>query len=354
MLPIDKAWVRDYLVTYGHSFLAETGLTNPDDYYARELANQFDMAYPTGPGGSNLKRAIGGSGTESAVQQMLTEQPWIPDKRHGSNKVLLIQALINTARKYGVDPVARQGAEHALRTMVALGSSLEVIPDHATTFQYAGVWQPVSDAGFHGGAYRYTQDTESYVTFAVPVDGTHFLTAARKSSLSTGSVIQFRRLDTGQVFKTWNNLNQASPDGSRPYVPAAIPLRVPSGTVVRAELVSGVSLVVDGLIVPASRPGPILLMKEPYLADYSLSTMFPNGSDEALDYYNGILDTLAGEFPNVIVADPNTGGYWDKSVDILQDGVHPNAQGHYSLFLTLRDAIRDTLTWKSFEAGLYL
>ena len=348
--PIDQAWVRDQLVTYGHSFLAETGLPDPAGYYARQLAAQFDMAYPSNDG-INLKRAVGGSYAESTADVMLTGQPWTSSKKLGSDTVLLIEALINTARKHGVDPVTRQGAEHALRTMCALGSSLEVLPDSATTFTYSAMWSTLSGSGFHRGSCHSTRTAGNYVTFTVPTDGSHFLTFAAKAGLPA-SVIEFQRLDTGEVFRTWTNQDQAQANLSRPYVPAAIPLRVPAGTPVRVGLVSG-SLICDGLIVPATRPGPILLMKEPYLEDYSRSTMFPNGSDEALEYFNDLLDTMADEFPNVLVADPNTGGHWDKTAHILEsDGVHPNAAGHQALADTMLDAIRAGLERKAYEAGL--
>lgn len=350
---IDEAWVRDNLITYGHSFLAETGLANPDNYYARRLANSFGMAYPGNPFGGVNKRAVGGSFAEAAADVMLTGQPWIPDKRHGSNKTLLIQALINSARKHGVDPIARQGAEHALRTMCALGSSLETIPEYAPFFTYSAGWSHQNGAEFHGGRYAVaTASTDPrYVEFVVPSDGCHFLTVARKDGLA-GSLIEVERLDTGQTFLTWNNEDQAQADLSRAYVPAAIPLRVPAGTRVRVHLVTGVNLVCDGLIVPAARPGPILLMKEPHLEDYTASTAFPLGSDEAIDYFNEILDELATEFPNVIVADPNQGGHWDKTTHLLPDGVHPTAAGHAALATTMLDAIHAQLPRKAYEAGL--
>jgi hypothetical protein len=353
--PIDRAWVRDHLITYGHSFLAETGLTNPANYYARRIATQFGMQYPTNAAGGVNKRAVGGSYAEAAADVMLTGQPWIPDKRHGSNKTLLIQALINTARRHGVNPITRQGAEHALRTMCALGSSLETIPEYAAFFTYSDGWAHHNSGEFHGGRYAVANASAAprYVEFTVPSDGCHFLTVARKHGLA-GSVIEFQRLDTGQTFLTWDNVDQAQADIARSYVPAAIPLRVPAGTRVRVRLVSGVNLVCDGLIVPAARPGPILLMKEPYLEDYTASTAFPLGSDEALDFFNEILDELASEFPNAIVADPNEGGHWDKTTHLLPDGVHPNAAGHAALAATMLDAIRAQLVAKSYAAGLAL
>ena len=354
MAATDAAWVRDHLVTYGHSFLAETGLTDPADYYARRIAAEFGMQYPTNTNGGVNKRAVGGSFAESAADVMLTGNPWIPDKRHGSNKVLLIQALINTARKNGADPATRQGAEHALRTMCALAGSLETIPEYAAGFfDYSPGWAGATSPDFHGGRYEATSTPGAHVEFTVPSDGCHFLTVGRKAGLA-GTVVEFKRLDTGAVIRTWSNEDQAQAGIARNYVAAAIPLRVPAGTRVRVTLVSGPNLVCDGLIVPAARPGPVLLMKEPYLDDYSLSTAFQNGSDAALDYFNTIMDTMAAEFPNVIVADPNTAGYWDKATHILPDGVHPNADGHAALRDTMLDAISTTLARKSLEAGLYL
>lgn len=348
-----ESFRRPYLVTYGHSFLAETGLPNADHYWARKLATFLGSMYPTNGSSGDLKRAVGGSYAESAADVMLAGEPWISDKRHGSNKVLVIQALINTARKNGADEVTRRGAEHALRTMCALGSSLETIPDSAPFFTYSGGWAGGSDSAFHGGSYRVTTTNGSYVEFTVPAFGSHFLTVARKDSL-TGSVISFQRLDTGQTFKTWNNVNQAQAGISRPYVVAAIPLQVPAGTKVRVSLESGTNLVCDGLIVPAERPGPIVLMKEPHLADYSTSAMFPNGSDAALNYFNTILDSMSTEFPNVVVADPNTAGYWDKNTHVLPDGVHPNTAGHDALFMTGVDAVRHGLWYRTFQSGLAL
>lgn len=348
--PIDEAWVRRRLVTYGHSFPHGTGLPDPAGYYPQIVADRFGMTYPT-DGTVDLNRAVGGSYAEAAADVMLTGQPWTSSKRLGGDTVLLIQALINTARKNGVDVVTRQGAEHALRTMCALGSSLEVIPDSADLFDYSAAWSTVTSADFHGGSYRTTTTANHYVVFTVPADGCHFLTAARKAGVSP-VVLEVMRLDTGEVIRTWTNESQAQAGIARNYVPAAIPLRVPTGTRVRVRLLSGYHLVCDGLIVPANRPAPIVLMKEPYLEDYSLSTAFPNGSDEAIDYFNELVDVMAGEFPNVLTADPNTAGYWDKTTHILPDGVHPNAAGHQALADTLVDAVRAQLVVKSYAAGL--
>src|SRR5690606_38416053 len=154
------------LVTYGHSFLAETGLANPADYYARRIAAEFDMQYPTNTNGGVNKRAVGGSFAESAADVMLTGNPWLPDKRHVPNKVLLFQDLINAARKNGADPATRQGAEHALRTMCACAGWLETNPDYAARcFDCPPGWAGATSPAFHSGRYEATSTPGAYVEF---------------------------------------------------------------------------------------------------------------------------------------------------------------------------------------------
>lgn len=355
---LDTAFSRPYLVTYGHSYLAETGISPASNYYARKTAVEWGMTYPTNSVTDDLKRAVGGSSAEASADVMLTGNPWSPSMEMGGNKVLLIQNMLNSSRVNGVNAISRQGAEHAIRSMVAIGSCREIIPDSATgffTYAGSGTWSSVSDADFHGGAYRSNATDGAYVEFEVPAANCHFLTIGRKNGLAT-QTLEFRDMDRNVVIKTFVNFEQARSTITRNYVVAAIRLDVPAGTTVRVTKTagSGIPLVADGLIVPHERPGPIVLVKDPYLANYSLSETFPNGSDAALDSFNSLYDLMATEFPNVIVVDPNTAGFWDKNTHLLPDGVHANTAGNEALFQSVKKHVREKMYIKAFQSGMGL
>jgi len=349
--PLDATLRGLPLFTYGHSYLAEGGLlADPADYYSRKLAAEFALTYPTLLTSEDLKRASGGQKAAETGHAIIgTGKPWAYRPR----VVVLVQALLNTARVLGEDEATRAGAKHALRSLCAVVSSTERIENTDARFVYSGSWNHTGTLSmFSNGNYSTTETAAGYVTITMPEDDCWLLTTARSEGLDP-SVLKFSNAVNGQPIGTYTNNDQSEAAVTNGYANAAIKIKAPKGTSVKIIQDSGTGrLLIDALLVPAPTPPPIVLMKEPYLNDYTLSTSYPNGSDAALSYYNGILDELAVEFPNVIVCNPNTAGYWDKTKHLLPDGVHANVAGNDALFKTARDGIRAGLLQRGLISGL--
>ena len=332
----EKAFRGVPLITYGHSFLAEQGVPDATKYYARRLASHYGMVYPTLNATNDLKRAIGGSRAEDAANRMVGTAAPLGVNEKG---VVLIQPLLNSARKHGVTTPALNGARNAVRAMCATASAGQRIENTDPMFTYSGFWTPTEPAsGFSGSSQTSTATAGAAITFTVPAYGCHAVISGRKEGLSA-AVTEVRNMTAGgSLIATVNNVDQAPADISGSYVPIAIPLNVPAGTQVQL-LNPSTRLTFDVLLVPAENPRPVVLMKDPYLADYSLSTSYPNGSDAVLDAFNALIDEVGAEFVNTIVADPNEAGYWDESTGLQADGVHPNEVGNKALFEAARDAL---------------
>ena len=328
------------LLTFGHSFVAGTPeITAPEYYYRALLAKSLGMTHPTAADSTNLQFAVGGLKAEQLAQRIIGSAPY-PNPRRG---VALMQLFMNTARVRGADATTLKGARQALRTMIAVVSA-ESRVEHTNVAVWtaeSGTWTTSSSANYSGGSYKQTIVQNSYVDIVLPAKtGTgvyHLMTLGRTGA---GPVIEVRNVTLGTVITNVDTSNHVFSGDSPTAVNYALPINAAAGETVRITKTDATAnpLVLDTLLVPAANPNPIIGMKDPYLADYSLSTSFPNGSDAALDAFNALWDEMAAQYDNVIVADPNK-GYWNKLTDIGADGVHPNEQGNAHLAACARDAL---------------
>lgn len=328
------------LISYGHSFLAEQGLGSSADYYARKIANLYELAYPTDVTTNDLKRAAGGEHAEETAWKMFgnaAANGWTV----GTDATLIIEALINTLRLNGVDSITKRGAEWAYRTMCGMAASDNFFSCSDTTFftYDAANWTFAPDPIYYGGNVRSTSFVGNKVKFKNPSDGSHVALLARKAGLAA-AVTTITRSDTGAVLTTFNNTDQARSTLSGNYVPALIEIKAPAGVEIVVTATSGTTSFV-GVFDRADNPLPVILMKEPYLDDYTASTSYPNGSDAAVDSFNQIIDDMASRYRNVIAVDPNL--YWtnaNAATMVQSDKVHPNVAGNDALFKATRDTIR--------------
>ena len=82
----------------------------------------------------------------------------------------------------------------------------------------------------------------------------------------------------------------------------------------------------DARLPQKRHPNEVVLLKEPYLLDYSISTAHPNGDDHVMDVFNAVLDQVGAEFPHTVVVDPNSRG-WDKQTMLLPTRPIPTRSG---------------------------
>lgn len=111
-------------------------------------------------------------------------------------------------------------------------------------------------------------------------------------------------------------------------------------------LTRGTSHYFDALLPQASTPPTVLRVNKPHLGNYSCSTSFPNGSGAAAYVFNALVNEVADKFPNIIVADTQTAGYWTTTEALpgvggaleQTNGVHSSELNDEALFRTARDA----------------
>jgi len=330
---------RPEVLTYGHSFLAEQGVADETRYYARQVAAELGLAYPTAVGGREnaLNRAVGGSSMRDAAARALGE--YHRDVASGS-AVVIIQGLINSARLNGIAPADITTARHALHALLTVvnAESRRDVTD-AATFRFGGVWRSPTDHGDRPPTlWRDTSSPGAWVDIAAP-DHDAYLVFAGMSTSGGPTVSVTDRTDPGCPAESFSLGDQCVQ--SALWVPVAY--RLPPamrGHSVRFSYAEGTApLALSSLLVQSPTPPVVLLMKEPYLADYAASTAFPHGSDEALDAFNALADEAAAAFPSCRVADPNVAGFWDKAHHLQADHVHPNERGNDALARTALAAL---------------
>lgn len=303
------------LYVYGHSWTASGGLAHPSRGYTRIVARERHLRLHA--------RGVDGSLVHEAEERLLGtgEASW----HTGSSGTVLIQANLNTARDFGPDTLALATSRNAIRTMVATVDASRRIEESSRSHHFSRHWRRTSMPWASGGHVRRTTRNGAYVQFhamggeyvvvrGVPGPGI----TLRVSDRSTGHVIA--RIGTG---------HQVHPAYSHAGIPVLIHLaRSRAGHTIRVTKQSGHGTFwFDGRLPQRRSPPRVVLVEEPHLLDYSLSTAHPNGSDAAIDAFNRVLVQAARRFHHVRLVDPDSGG-WDPSTMLQADGVHPDRAGH--------------------------
>jgi len=345
-IPI-SAGTKGKLITYGHSFLAEQGLTDDTKYWARRLAASLGLTYPTSDGGTanDLKRAIGGTSVRSASSAQVIGSA-TANFVAGTKALVVIQALINSSRLHGAVAGDLTTAANALRSMLAAISASERRENNHASLTYTGSWQSASSTDTSGGTWQYTSVTNDYVQIVTPAQPCYILFIGKNSA--NGPVVTVTdQTNAGAAVGSFDLSNQSVSDFTFVHYAYKVPTALQGNTLRFQKTGGSTSFNVDVALPQSATPPPVLMMKEPYLANYAASTSYPNGSDAATDAFNNLIDTMAAEFPNVIVADPNKAGYWDKNKHTQADQVHPNEAGNAALARAAYDAVRAWQTRKA-------
>lgn len=304
------------LYVYGHSLTTGSDLQDPLQAYPWLVAGEGSW--------TNLfSRGVNGSLVHEAAERLYGTgaASWST----ADSGDVLIQANLNTARDFGPDPLALATSRNALRAMVATISASRRIEDSDRRHSYFGTWRTKSMSWTSGGSVHVATRNGSRVQFTA-VGGEYLSIRGVAGSGVTLRVSDRTTRRTIARIRTGQRVHPA-------YSHAGIPLlyRLPdslAGHTVRMTKESGTGRFTFDARLPARNdPGTVILVKEPYLADYSLSTAHPNGSDAAIDAFNGVVDKLAAEFPNVVTVELNAAG-WDPMAFLQPDGVHPNEAGH--------------------------
>jgi hypothetical protein len=313
VVPASAAQARS-LYVYGHSFTNGFGLADPALGYTRLVAHEhYDTLHSFGVNGSLVHEAaehLYGTGHAS----------W----RSGSAGDVLIEANINTARDFGVNSLALDTSRNSLRVMLATIDASRRIEDSNHSHVYGGSWRTRRMSWVSGGRVHVAQRNGAYVQFRA-VGGEY---VSLRGVASAGIAIRVSDRTTGRVvarIKTGHRVHQA-------YSHEGIPLlyRIPKSMArhtVRLTKQSGHgTFFFDARLPQRHALAKVILVKEPYLEDYSLSSAHPHGSDAAMDAFNHVTDEVAAEFPNAFTVDLNAAG-WDRTTMLQSDGVHPDEAG---------------------------
>lgn len=312
--PASSAAARNLFV-YGHSFTDGSGLADPATGYTRLVAaERHDDLHSFGLGGSLVHQAaerLYGTG----------EASWST----GNTADVLIQANINTARDFGVDALALATSRNALRVMLATVTASRRVEDSHSTHAYGGSWQTKRMPWASGGAVHVATRNNSYVQFKAY--GGEYVSL--RGVVGPGITIRVSDRTAGRTIgriKTGQRVHRAYSHEGIPVV-YRLPASVAKHTIRMTKESGTGTFTLDARLPRRPDPGTVILVKEPYLADYSLSTAHPNGSDAAIDAFNKVLGDVAREFPSAFTVDLNAAG-WDKNSFLQADGVHPNEAGN--------------------------
>jgi hypothetical protein len=300
---------------YGHSWVTGYGLTDVAQGYPWLVSSDRGATlHPLGVNGTMVHQV-------SARLYGPGEGSW----RAGSDGTVLIQAVTNTARDLGIDPSALATTRNDLRIMVATVSASSRIEDASASHRYHGPWRVASVGSASGGSIHETTRNDAYVQFRA-VGGEY---VCLRGSYGDGITVRLSDRTAGHTVTRIRTGHR----GYRRWSDHGIPLvyRLPkamAGHTVRLTKESGTeNFMFDARLPQQAHPGTVVLVKEPYLADYSLSTAHPNGSDEVMDAFNRVIDRVAAEWPNAVAADPNAHG-WDRHTMLLPRSTHPSPAGH--------------------------
>lgn len=329
------------LVIYGHSWTNGYHLPDPSMRYARLLANSLSMrfgdtiAHSRGQNGSHVWSAMErlyGETTEGATWDVGT-----------TDALVVVQSLMNTLRWKGADPLVLTTARHALRAMCGTVQARQRVEEESSAIAYQGDGWHMSNYqdGGSGGFWKGTDTSPDYFAFTAD-GGERVMLRGRPGD---APIVRFHDWDiqtddpNDRVFREIDLARQVDPDIAVNGIPVLT--TIPSSKAGRRIRVYRTAdegrtgnLSLDVILRARKTYGTqIVLVKEPYLADWGASATYKNGSDAACDAFNALIDEMGESFTNVIVADPAP--YWNKNTMLLDDGTHPNEAGHRAI----RDAI---------------
>ncbi|UOK18354.1 esterase [Arthrobacter phage BruhMoment] len=271
----------------------------------------------------------------------------------GTRGLVVIEEVVNDCVTFGSSAKAQTAYAMALRTCIELLSAGTRYDAPNAAFSYTGTW--TSGTAWLKNSGKRSTVNGSKVTFSVTGDAvtlywmgntgtTDYVTATVKSG-----GVQVATIDTRNQMDAYNSPGSVG-TGIDVNLCCTRLTGLGAGThsieVALTSVVGTKGFYFDGYSTPAAEPPQIILVKEGIISSY-----LPNGSDAARTAFNGIIGTVAAEYPaNVSVADP--GANWDSSCLYPNDGVgnHPNDKGNS----VLADAVADAALALGFRNGMHI
>lgn len=304
-------------------------------------ALQFPLRLPPASGMTVMNNyAVSGSRIQDAAFDAILDGPRkaVP----GAAAMVVVNSFGNALAE--TDTAARRAATlEAARALVAvLSASTRVEASTAGTFSTSPAWTATNASAPYAsaGTTAATAGVDgAYVDIPVPAGTSYLLTAGADPSEFVGGSLTVTQ-GSMSVTKDLNAIGcntLAHAFGSSP-VAVRLPnlsagtIRVTTSTAGR----SGAVVVVDAVLPQAVKPPTIYLVKAVELRD---PAFYPK--PDLLAYLRSIPDTIAAEFPNVVVIDPAEG--WDPVSMLGPDQIHLNEAGQSHLFSKLVTAVHGVL-----------
>jgi hypothetical protein len=291
-------------------------------------------------------RGVAGSRIQNVAvhAQAASGAPWVP----GSRGLVAIGALLNNQVEAD-DTNNRDTALESMRALVARFSAGTIKEDtDAATFTYNGTWQTFTDPMASGGTARYVNPTlaadavhSGTVTVNVPAGVNYLQFIGLAPEMGTGATFTLHNAGGAEVARARTDarsrttLGQGLGEGKRAPVVLRVPGTAGGAFTLKVTTPPGyagaVLGYVDCLITLAAQPPMVVLLKPVHVAH-------PSYQKTALEtYLRTIPDTVATEFANVVVTDPNLG--FDPATMLGADLLHPIDPGHKQVTAAIRDAI---------------
>jgi hypothetical protein len=298
---------------------------------------------------SMSNRGVAGSRIQNvAVDVQASGNKWVP----GTPGLVTVGALLNNQVE-GDTTNNRDTAYESMRAIVARLSAGTIREDtDAATFTYNGAWQTFTDPMPSGGTASYVNPTlaadavhTETVTVTVPAGVNYIQFIGLAPAAGTGATFTLHNAGGAEVARQRTDarsvltLTQGIGEGQR----APVVMRVPgtAGGVFTLKVTTppgyagAVLGYVDCLITLAAKPPMVVLLKPVHVLHASYQKT-------ALEtYLRTIPDTMAAEFANVVVADPNLG--FDTATMLGPDLLHPIDSGQDRMATAIRDAINTTV-----------
>lgn len=248
--------------------------------------------------------------------------------------VHLLMYGVNDLNVQGNSATALAPVKQAFRVALSRLQAGAVFENTDASFTFTGTWSTATDTTKNSGAdYRYTTSSAATYTITTPVDfpgGTVAIGLSSQSNAGNPSGATHTATVDGAGAGSFAAV-QTHGGTSTSYV-FRIP-NVAAGTHTIAVALSGLTsmTVVDywQWEAPAAQAPLSILVKQPYLVDYSAYGATAPGppTDAGVDTLNAVIDQVAAEFGSrVLVVDTSVMNR-DASL-FIADKLHPNDKGH--------------------------
>lgn len=324
------------LWSYGDSWTASDTYNTPGQRAIEQLASRLGLTVTNHAQNGDMI----GDGAEKSIGGTLG-RAYAP----GSSDLVL--SHFTNDLKSTDDAQKRASLRHYLRAHYAVLSAAERIEESTAT--KTGTWSTNSGAWFpSGGQNASTTQNGATATFTVTTPGRYVLLLFGTRGSAVGGIftisqggVTLATVDTDEtVSAVERNANNVGPLGIELGNLVAGDLLVSFSTAGR----SGASGFLDALVRIDEADPPTVLAVKPVTVTYTGPPTYVK--PDLLADIRAAIDTVAAEFPNVIVCDPLPG--WNTATMLGADGLHPNDTG----MTHLADAMEASLTPPDPPVGL--